>query len=191
MLSYKMNLSSIRLISIAVLFLSVTQKSSSAARAPSPLKLRFRPDERDESKNTGDYLIPIDTPVDLNSNENYYFSRAFGGILRFDNPQNFWNAEITGWPSNAFQSVCYLNHDSDGGYSSYSDEELLQDHRLLKLFTDPPQSTRSRLGADTGGKSDGDEKKGVVAVFCAAYYIRLNRFFEIYKSRLMGEETIR
>lgn len=180
---------STRLVSISIFFLSLAQLSF-AVKPQSPLKLTFKPDGSNNLDGTREYLIPLDTLVDLDYRERYYFHRAYGGIIRFDDPQNFWNAAITGWPSTVFKTICYLSYDSNGNYLTYSDEELLGDHRLLKAFTDRPQTRSSRFSEGATDKLDGDGNEGVSAVFCAAYHIRLNRFFEVYWSRFMGNDYI-
>lgn len=189
MLSVRMGPFSTRLVSISFIFLSLAQFSF-AVKPPSPLKLTFRPDEDNNLNSTREFSIPLDTPVDLDSRERYYFHRAYGGIIRFDDPQNFWNAAITDWPSAAFKSICHLNYDSNGKYLTYSDEELLGDHRLLKAFTNRPQTRSSRFSEGAINRPDDDGNEGVVAMLCAAYHIRLNRFFEVYWSRFMGNDYI-
>ena len=90
----------------------------------------------------------------------------------------------------AFKSICYVKYDSNEDLSRYSDEQLLGDHCLLRIFIESPQTRRSRMGEGTDDEPDGEEDEGARAIFCAAYYIRVNKLFEVYGSRLLGNEVI-
>ena len=233
-------------VALTVTLNCLVQLAGAAPKSLSPLELRFAPEassnNEDQSRPTADtYFIPLDTPVDLDARERSLFREAYGGILRFDEPRNLWNARITGWPRGAFHTKCFVKYDDDDvaglleegrgaiSLAAHSDEEIIGDHALLRrLFIDVPAPIPGRgMGRGRGrgrrveernygegeprsadeaevqneveeGEDDNDndndnanggvveadasdESDGAIAIFCAAYYIRIDKIADVVR----------